>query len=66
MTHSEIDTTIDDIKTIMDGITTFPQNSEAPIVRKAKPTEKVLDIIVYGDVDEQVLLNLTKEVNKEN
>ena len=62
---SEIDTTINDIKTIMDGITTFPQNSEAPIVRKAKPTEKVLDIIVYGDVDEQVLLNLTKEVNKE-
>ena len=61
----EIDTTLDDVKTIMDGISTFPQNSEAPVVSKLEPTEKVLDVIVYGDVDERVLLNITKQVNKE-
>ena len=49
----------------MDGISTFPQNSEAPVISKLEPTEKVLDVIVYGDVDERVLLNITKEVNKE-
>ena len=62
---SEIDTTLDDIKTIMDGITTFPQDSETPIVSKYEVIEKVLDIIIYGNVDERVLLNITKEVNKE-
>jgi len=61
----EIDTTLDDVKTIMDGISTFPQNSEAPVISKLEPTEKVLDVIVYGDVDERVLLNITKQVNKE-
>ena len=61
----EIDTTLDDINTIMDGISTFPQNSESPVVSKLEPSEKVLDVIVYGDVDERVLLNITKQVNKE-
>ena len=61
----DIDTTLNDIKTIMDGISTFPQNSEAPIISQLERTEKVLDIIVYGDVDERVLLNITKEINKE-
>ena len=49
----------------MDGISTFPQNSEAPVVSKLETSEKVLDVIVYGDVDERVLLNITKELNKE-
>ena len=61
----EIDTTLDDINTIMDGISTLPQNSESPVVSKLEPSEKVLDVIVYGDVDERVLLNITKQVNKE-
>jgi len=62
---TDLDTTMDDIKTIMDGISTFPQNSEAPIVSRLEVNEKVMDIIVYGDVDEQTLLSVTKEINKE-
>ena len=56
----EIDTTLDDVKTIMDGISTFPQNSEAPVISKLEPTEKVLDVIVYGDVDELSLIHILR------
>jgi len=62
---NEIDTTLDDIKTIIDGISTFPQNSEAPIVSKKEVDEKIMDVIIYGDVDEKTLLAITKEVNRE-
>ena len=62
---ADLDTALDDIKTIINGISTFPQNSEAPIIKKMELNEKVLDIIVFGDVDEQVLLNITKNINDE-
>lgn len=62
---NEIDTTLDDIKTIINGISTFPQNSEAPVVSKKEVDEKIMDVIIYGDVDEKTLLAITKEVNRE-
>ena len=63
--HDDVDTTLNEIKTIIDGISTFPQNSESPIIKKLEINEKVLDVVVYGDVDELVLLNIAKDVDKE-
>ncbi|HIF29780.1 MAG: efflux RND transporter permease subunit [bacterium] len=63
--HDDVDITLNDIKTILDGISTFPQNSETPIIKKMDLTEKVLDVVVYGDVDELVLLNIAKDVDNE-
>ena len=63
--HDDVDTTLNEIKTIIDGISTFPQNSETPVIKKLELNEKVLDVVVYGDVDERVLLNIAKDVDKE-
>ena len=62
---ADFDNTFEEIKTIIVGITTFPENSEEPIVKKLEITEKVLDVVVHGDVDENVLLSVTKSINEE-
>ena len=62
---ADFDNALDEIKTIVDGITTFPENSEKPIIKQLELTEKVLDVVVYGDVDENVLLNVTKQIDEE-
>ena len=62
---ADFDNTFEEIKTIVDGITTFPENSEEPIVKKLEITEKVLDVVIHGDVDENVLLSVTKSINDE-
>ena len=41
---ADFDNTFEEIKTIVDGITTFPENSEEPIIKKLEITEKVLDL----------------------
>ena len=62
---ADFDNTIEEIKTIIDGITTFPENSEEPIVKKLEIVEKVLDVVIHGDVDENTLLSVTKSINEE-
>ena len=62
---ADFDNTLEEIKTIVDGITTFPENSEKPIIKKLEITEKVLDVVIHGDVDENVLLSVTKSINDE-
>ena len=62
---ADFDNALDEIKTIVDGITTFPENSEKPIIKQLELTEKVLDVVIYGDVDENVLLNVTKQIDEE-
>ena len=62
---ADFDNTFEEIKTIVDGITTFPENSEEPIVKKLEIVEKVLDVVIHGDVDENTLLSVTKSINEE-
>ncbi|MDA0753383.1 MAG: efflux RND transporter permease subunit [Candidatus Marinimicrobia bacterium] len=62
---ADFDNTVEEIKTIIDGITTFPENSEEPIVKKLEIVEKVLDVVIHGDVDENTLLSVTKSINEE-
>ena len=45
---ADFDNALDEIKTIVDGITTFPENSEKPIIKQLELTEKVLDVVIYG------------------
>ena len=62
---ADFDNTVEEIKTIVNGITTFPNDSEKPIIQELEVTEKVLDVVIYGDVSEDVLLNVTKGINEE-
>ena len=62
---SEIDDILDQIKTVVNNIDTFPVDSEKPVIQKIELVEKVLDVVIYGQVEEKTLLQVTEEINEE-
>ena len=62
---SEIDDILDQIQTVIDGIDSFPVESEKPIIKKVELIEKVIDVVIYGDVEEKTLLQVTEQINEE-
>ena len=56
---------LNEIKSQVDGINTFPLETEKPIVSKLTITSDVLQIAVYGDTDERTLKELGKELRDE-
>jgi multidrug efflux pump subunit AcrB len=52
----------DDIKSAVDRITTFPENTEKPIVTLVDRKRPVMDIIISGDTDERSLKVLADRV----
>ena len=62
---SEIDDILDQIKTVVNNIDTFPVDSEKPVIQKIELVEKVLDVVIYGQVEEKTLLQVTEQINEE-
>jgi multidrug efflux pump subunit AcrB len=53
---------LNEIKSRVDGINTFPAETEKPIVSKLVVTRGVVQIAISGDVDERTLKEVGKEV----
>ncbi|MDT0594375.1 efflux RND transporter permease subunit [Glaciecola petra] len=56
---------LDEIKVQVDAISTFPANTEKPVVYRLKAQQDVLWVSVYGDVTERELKELTKSIRDE-
>ncbi|MCZ6711495.1 MAG: efflux RND transporter permease subunit, partial [Gammaproteobacteria bacterium] len=56
---------LNEIKSQVDGINTFPIETEKPIVSKMTITSDVLQIAVFGDTDEKTLKEIGKELRDE-
>lgn len=56
---------LDDVKVRVDAIDTFPEEAEKPVIQKAILRNAVLDVVVYGEVDEHTLKRLTQRVRDE-
>ena len=56
---------LDDIKTRIDAIDTFPEETEKPIISEAIIRRQVLSIAISGDVDEYTLRRLGEQVRDE-
>ena len=54
-----------EIETRIDGITTFPQEIEEPIVKEILFTPGVVDIVIYGPADEKTLKRLAQKVRED-
>ena len=52
---ADISRVLDDIKTSVDGIETFPEETESPIIKEVLVRQQVLDVAVFGDTDEKSL-----------
>ena len=56
---------LDDVKTRVDAIDTFPEETEKPIIQEAIIRNQVLSIAISGDVDERTLRRLGEQVRDE-
>ena len=62
---SEFDEILDEVKTVVNSMDNLPVNSEKPIIKEIKMDEKVLDVVIYGHVEENTLLQVTKKIDQE-
>lgn len=64
-TGYDINEVLDQVKSRVDSISTFPQETERPIVQKQEFQFEVMWISVYGDIDPVTLKEITGEVRDE-
>lgn len=51
----DVDEVLQEIRSEVDRITTFPENSEKPVVSKMLQRREVISLVVYGDLPERTL-----------
>ena len=56
---------VDEVKSNIDAITTFPIETEKPIIRELTNRQQVVDIAVSGDIDPFTLKEITERVRDE-
>jgi len=56
---------MNEIKNRVDAISTFPENTEKPIVSRTRFQQQVNLVSVYGDVDERTLKEFAKQIRNE-
>lgn len=61
----DLKTLLDEIKAEVDGITTFPNEAERPIVREVTRRTQVISLAVYGDAPESTIKNLAETIRDE-
>lgn len=61
----DVQTLLDEIKVQVDAISTFPENTEKPVVFRVKAQQDVLWVSVYGDVTERELKEVTTTMREE-
>ena len=53
---------LNEVKARMDGISGFPRDIEPPRVERFKAQDQLLGIVLYGQIDEKILKEYSKEV----
>lgn len=53
---------LDEVKSEVDRITTFPEQAEKPVIREMTRTTEVISVAVYGNVPEQTLKRLSEQI----
>ena len=64
-TDADIDLVLQDIKSEVDRIITFPNEAEKPIVSKMLNRREVITVVVYGDLPERSLREMAEQVRDE-
>lgn len=59
------DQALNDVKSAVDRVTSFPQNAERPVISLASNRAKVLSVLISGDLSVQQLRDLSEEVRSE-
>jgi multidrug efflux pump subunit AcrB len=65
LSEYDIAEVMDEIKSRVDAIPTFPDNTEKPVVSRTRFQQRVLILTVYGDVPERTLKEFAKQTRNE-
>ncbi len=60
--YYDLSEVLDDVKAAIDRITTFPVETEKPVIAELKNTRKVIAIVLSGDVTEKTLKQLSEQM----
>ncbi|NOY12301.1 MAG: efflux RND transporter permease subunit [Deltaproteobacteria bacterium] len=60
--NENVDQVLQDIKSEIDRISTFPEDAEKPVISKLSNRREVISVVVYGDVGERVLREQAEQV----
>ncbi len=61
----DVDEILQDIKSEIDRITTFPEDAEKPVISKLSNRREVISVVVYGDVKEKILREQAERIRDE-
>jgi len=61
----DISKLLDDVKSSVDAITTFPEDADKPIVKQLTTKNKVIYIALYGNVDKHTLKYTAQKIKEE-
>ncbi|MEE4294931.1 MAG: efflux RND transporter permease subunit, partial [Xanthomonadales bacterium] len=61
----EVTEVMDEVKNRVDSISTFPENTEKPVISRTQFQQQVVMVTVYGDVNERTLKEYAKQVRNE-
>ncbi len=64
-TDADIDLVLQDIKSEVDRITTFPQDAEKAVVSKLLNRREVISVVVFGQLPERSLREMAEQVRDE-
>ncbi|MGB0370646.1 MAG: efflux RND transporter permease subunit [Opitutales bacterium] len=56
---------LDEVNITVNSIFTFPEEAERPIITRVKQEDDIIDIQIYGNVDEKEMTRITKEIRTE-
>lgn len=59
------DTVLQDIKSTIDRITTFPEDAEEPDIAKILNLKEVISVVVYGDMSEKSLRQQAEDIKED-
>ncbi len=62
---ADIDLVLQDVKSEVDRIITFPEEAEEPVVSKMLNRREVISVVVYGNLPERSLREITEQVRDE-
>ncbi len=65
MTGEDDDRVLQDVKTAVDRIITFPENAEKPVITKVLNRFEVITVVVYGDASERSLREQAELIREE-
>ena len=63
--EADLQQVLDDVKTRVDAIDSFPEEAENPVIQEVLMRRQVIDLAVFGEVDEDVLKRIAERVRDE-